>query len=435
MLESAATANASNVLSALVTAHVRDADSVRIRYRLSGTPSSADSVTPAVAVAGDTTVLPLLGLLPGSRYEVRVEVSNRRARALGAVLSVTTGQLPDDLPRFEASGPDASPGFVVLAAGMYGLVIDNTGRVVWYHRFPHGPGLNFVALSNGHFAARPMMSDPATIGPWVVLDVLGREVAQVTCALGLRPRLHELRVGDDGSHWLLCDETRVMDLTAHGGVSAARVMGTAIQQIGRDGALLFHWSPFDHLAITDLDSTARLGPSVNWTHANAIDFDDDGHLVVSFRSLNEITKIDRRTGAVLWRMGGRRNQFSFTNTDVPAFSGQHSARFCANGELLLLDNYGNPLETRAERYALDQARRTARLVHSYGSAGRALTMVGGSVQPLPGDRTLVSFGTAGRVEEYDATGRLRWQINGHAGYVFRAQRIASLYAPGMQSAR
>jgi len=58
-------------------------------------------------------------------------------------------------------------------------------------------------------------------------------------------------------------------------------------------------------------------------------------------------------------------------------------------------------------------------------------MIGGSVQSLPGGHTLVSFGTAGRVEEYDAAGRVVWRFEGNAGYVFRAQRIRSLYSPGV----
>jgi hypothetical protein len=97
----------------------------------------------------------------------------------------------------------------------------------------------------------------------------------------------------------------------------------------------------------------------------------------------------------------------------------------------LLDNIGDADQSRAERYVLDERARTARLVQSYGSAPGVVTLIGGSVQALPGDRTLVSFGTAGRVEEYDASGRVVWSIDGHAGYVFRAQRIRSLYAPGV----
>ena len=50
---------------------------------------------------------------------------------------------------------------------------------------------------------------------------------------------------------------------------------------------------------------------------------------------------------------------------------------------------------------------------------------------MPDGRTLVSFGTAGRVEEYDATGNVVWRIEASPGYVFRAQRMKSLYQPGV----
>jgi len=91
---------------------------------------------------------------------------------------------------------------------------------------------------------------------------------------------------------------------------------------------------------------------------------------------------------------------------------------------------GDPTESRAEWYTIDERARTARLVQSHGTPG-VVTLIGGSLQSLPGSRTLVSFGTAGRVEEYDAAGRVVWRIEGNPGYVFRAQRIRSLYSPGV----
>ena len=113
---------------------------------------------------------------------------------------------------------------------------------------------------------------------------------------------------------------------------------------------------------------------------------------------------------------------------MPAFAHQHSVRAIGPGALVLLDNVGNPTESGAERYELDERAMTARLVRSYAALPRVVTQIGGSTQPLPGGRTLVSFGTAGRVEEYDATGNVVWRIQGNAGYVFRAVRIQSLYS-------
>jgi hypothetical protein len=102
---------------------------------------------------------------------------------------------------------------------------------------------------------------------------------------------------------------------------------------------------------------------------------------------------------------------------------------------MILDNLGTPTESRAEAYIVNEAARIARLTQSYSSAPGVVTQIGGSVQSLPEGRTLVSFGTAGRVEEYDAAGRVMWRIDGNPGYVFRAQRILSLYAPGVGTTR
>ena len=422
--------NPTNVLSAVVSVRVGDAESVAVRFSFPGNALPADSLTPAVSVAGDSALVAVLGLHPARAYTLRPVAYGAGGETLGEALEFTTETLPSDLPRYTASGTDPSPGFVVFAAGPFGLVIDNTGRVVWYRRFPNdGPGLNFIAQPNGRFAARPP-NGPTDLGHWVEIDPLGGVTREPGCGRGLRPRLHDFIGEPDGSYWLLCDETRSMDLTGVGGVANASVTGTVVQHLSASGEVLFDWSPFDHFGITDGNPDERRRASVNWTHGNAIDFDSDGNLIVSFRNLNEVTKIDVRTGEVLWRLGGRRNEFTFVDAPTPSFAGQHSARAYAPGALMLLDNIGDLTESRAEWYAIDERTRTARLVKWHGTPG-VITLIGGSVQSLPGSRTLVSFGTAGRVEEYDAAGRVVWRFEGNAGYVFRAQRIRSLYSPGV----
>jgi hypothetical protein len=426
--------NPHNVLSAVVTARVGAADSCVVHFRRAD-QSDEDNVTVAVPVNADSIVIPVLGLLPGQRYAMRVVAYGPGGNTSGSALEFTTGFVPGDLPSYTAAGSDPLPGFVVFAAGKYGIVIDNTGRVVWYRRFPEGPGLNFMAQPNGRYVARPVTPDPADAEPWLELDALGNLTRALDCGSGLTARFHDMIAAPDGSYWLLCDETRALDLSAIGGVAQAQVTGTGVQHRAADGTMLFRWTPFDHFAITDVDPAERTGRFVNWTHGNALDVDTDGNIIVSFRNLNEITKINAVTGDVMWRLGGRRNQFAFRGTTMPAFSHQHGARVYGSAALVLLDNTGDPDASRAERYALDERTRTAQLVRSYGPGASVVTLIGGSVQDLPQGRTLVSFGTAGRVEEYDAQGRVVWRIEGNAGYVFRAQRISSLYAPGAGLAR
>ena len=430
-----AVGNPDNALSAVISIRVRNADSVGVHFHVGDVLSGSDSVTPAVKVVGDSAIIPVLGLVPASDYTLRAVAYGAGGSTLSDAIRLSTADLPTDLPHYSATGSDPSPGYVVFAAGMYGLVIDNTGRVVWYHRFPNGPGLSFMAQPNGRYVARPSTPDPTDIEPWVEIDPLGNITRTLTCGHALQPRPHDMISQLDGSYWLLCDEVRTMDLTAFGGVKEARVTTQAIEHIAGDGTVLFHWSPFDHFAITDGELADRTGVNVNWTHGNALDLDTDGNLIVSFRNLGEITKIDTKSGAVIWRLGGRANQFTFLDVAAPAFSGQHSVRVPAPGAIMILDNIGTPGESRSERYAIDQAAMTARLIGSYSSTPSVVTLIGGSVQSLSGGRTLVSFGTAGRVEEYDASGQVKWSISGAAGYVFRAERIRSLYAPGVGTMR
>jgi hypothetical protein len=430
IVESAVAPNPNNVLSAVVTANVRSADSLAVRF---GSAGMFDNVTPAVAVDGEAVTIPVLGLLPEQEYALRVEAFGC-GTAAGAAMGHLTGSLPVDLPVYVASGPDPSPGYVAFAAGRYGLVIDNTGRVVWYHRFPDGAGLNFQPQPTGRYMAFPPRIGAAAPGEWQELDPLGNLTRAFGCVAGLPTRFHDLIALRDGSYWVMCDETRQMDLTAHGGVANAQVTGTQVQHVSGSGDLLFQWSPFDHFDITDLDPGSRTGPVVNWTHGNAIDLDDEGNLLISFRSLDEITKIETSTGDVLWRLGGRRNQFSFLDTSIPPFMRQHGLRVTGRGQLILLDNLGEPAGSRVERYEVEAGAssvfgRTARLISTYAPDSRVVAQLGGTTQPLPGGRTLVAYGNGGRVEEYDAEGQVGWRIEGNPGYIFRAQRIRSLYQP------
>jgi hypothetical protein len=107
----------------------------------------------------------------------------------------------------------------------------------------------------------------------------------------------------------------------------------------------------------------------------------------------------------------------------------------SGGELVLLDNFGQAEGSRAERYALDEAGRTARLTGTYAPSSATWASLGGTTQVLPGHHTLVAFGSGGVVQEYDGEGSVVWGIEGNPGYVFRAQRIRSLYHPEIGLAR
>jgi hypothetical protein len=425
---SQATAVPTMVIAARVTATLRHADSAAVRY---GAPGAAlDSITPAVAIGTDsaTVVLPVLGLRPQTAYDLQVVAWAHDQPSTGELLRVTTGALPFDLPSFTAGGSAPLPGLVAFALGSYGLVIDNTGRVVWYRALPGGATLNFQPQPNGHFFTSPTNAPPGDLAPWVELDEVGEVVRTFGCAEGLRSRFHDILVEPDGGYWILCDETRTMDLLAVGGDAVTAVTASVVEHVGADGGVRFRWNAFDHFALTDLDPAFRVGPTVNFTHANAFDFDGAGRLLVSFRSLSEVTAIDLASGEVAWRMGGAANQFTFDEAGRP-FARQHGLRVDADGRLVLLDNLGQPDGSRVERFALGSGREATRTGSLAGSPP-VTALLGGAVQLLPEGHVLASYGNGDRVQEYDAAGNVAWEIHGDPGYVYRATRIASLYRPG-----
>jgi hypothetical protein len=426
-------ANPNMEISALVLFQ-GSGDSVRVRYRVAA--QDQDSLTPAFPVSSaEEDTIPVLGLIPVTGYQVRLVVYGGGSSSLDSLvsdpLSFSTGSLPLDLPVYHASGTTPLDGYIVFSAAPFGIIIDGTGRVVWYKRFPGtGPSLNFMAQPTGTLVGRLNTEDPADDDPFIELDPAGFERRQLRCANNRPLRFHDLLLSGDGSYWIMCDETRAMDLSALGGDANAQVTGTTLQHVDPAGTLLFEWTPFDHFLITDADTSVyRAQAAVNWTHGNSFDFDDDGNILIAFRSLSEITKINSQSGEVMWRMGGLRNEFTFQGAPDAGFSRQHNVRIVGPGRFIILDNLGTINESRYERYSVDANALTATLEQSYASTPSVQTLIGGSVQAAGSDRYLVSFGTEGRVELFDGSGLKLWNIEGNPGYVFRAQRILSLYSP------
>ena len=84
---------------------------------------------------------------------------------------------------------------------------------------------------------------------------------------------------------------------------------------------------------------------------------------------------------------------------------------------------------------MDGSGLTLRLAGTYSPTEATRATLGGTTQLLADGHTLVAFGDGAAVIEYDATGAIAWRIEGDPGYVFRAQRIRSLYHPEVGLAR
>ena len=81
-------------------------------------------------------------------------------------------------------------------------------------------------------------------------------------------------------------------------------------------------------------------------HINSIDVDSDGNLLISGRHTWAVYKIDRHTGAVIWRLNGKLSDFAMNPTTQFAF--QHHVRHHPGNQLTMFDDGGDrPTWTRA----------------------------------------------------------------------------------------
>ena len=291
---------------------------------------------------------------------------------------------------------------MVFAAGAFGLVIDNTGRVVWYRRFPkNGPGLNFIAQPNGRFTARPP-NEPTDLGHWVEVDPLGSVTRELGCARGFRPRLHDFIGETDG---LLAALTRwSMDLT--GGRRGERIgdRDRRAAPLGKRRRAV-RLSP---LTTSQWDGNPDDLPGVRQLDARDDRLRQRRNLIVSFRNPSEVTKIDVRTGDVLCLVVVE--TIHVRRSPTPSFASQRRVRVRA-GCAHAARQRRRLTESRAEWYDRRvDAHRTAGSVTARPASSRSSAA---ACSPTRG-HTLASFGTAGRVEEYDADGR-SYGIDGTRG--------------------
>ena len=378
-----------NVISGEATVRATGYQHAFLRYT-DGTGEVRES--PLYPFGPDSTSRPaLLGLSPETSYEIDVVLSDPGELSV-ETLSLTTEALPEWLPAVTPVGTDTTPGFLTLSVPDGPVIVDNAGRVVWYRYDPDITLVNFQAHPAGIYTSYGLTND---VRAYRVLDELGRETGRIRC-VEYETRPHEIRVLADGRALVMCDDVRTEDLSPYGGSPTAQVNWTVVQRLAVDGSLEWEWHTADHFDVTDTSAETLEGITVlNLTHGNSIDIDPDGNYLFSFRNLNEVTRVNATTG-----------------------------------EIQLLDN-SNEAPSRLLRYRLDESAKTATLVWEYIDGPEIHALVGGSTQVYADGGGLVSIGREGRVAEVDAFGDRRWELTGIDDlYVFRSERISSLYASG-----
>ena len=313
--------------------------------------------------------------------------------------------------------------------GYGALIVDGLGQPIW---FKPESTKTAIGLRVQKYKGKPVITwyEGDVLGGYggdfIVADQSYREIARVTAGHGEHGDLHEFLLTSRGTALITIYSNIPFDLTSVGGSANGQLTEGVIQEIDvASGKVLTEWRSAAHVGLDESYLPSVKADVADYFHLNSVGVDTDGHLLVSARHTCAVYKLDRKTGAVLWRLGGKRSDF----TIVPGaeFSFQHDVRRHADGTVTIFDNNAAaPTATthsRPMRLALDMGAMSARLVVEYQPETPRTTWAMGNLEQLPDGGAFVGWGTAGAFTEFAPDGTVRFDATLADGSVtYRAFR-------------
>ncbi len=308
------------------------------------------------------------------------------------------------------------------------MILNNAGHLVWYMRRDH----KVRDLKVVEYQGRPMLAWHEALAKrhhvYYLMDQSYRIVRSIDVGGGMKTDMHELQITPQGTALLGAQPF----FRRHG----KKLQDQVIREIDlATGAVIFQWRARDHvpLSASYFRRPGRDGV-VDFFHGNSIRLTPDGNLLVSARNTSAVYKIDRRTGRIIWTLGGRRDSFDLVSKHPRwQFCHQHDVTQLPNGHILLFDDgasykrSGCPSHTaRAQEFALLPHHRV-KLVRQFRSEtaspdgrGYMAWYVGSARRESNGD-TLVSWGNLPQITEFDSRGRINFGLT-LANWTYRAVR-------------
>lgn len=315
------------------------------------------------------------------------------------------------------------------------LIADNAGRPIWIRPDTGSNAANFRPAA---YRGKPVLTwwegsvnGGFGAGQLVIMDDTYTELLRFGAGAGRKADIHEFQITPQNTALILTDTG--VSLPAGGSPPPWQNWDCIVEEVDiATGAVLFEWHSADHISPDEsvipppgttpspsattntLAGTATATPAgsipaqaipvYDSVHANAIELDTDGNLIVSARNTSAIYKVDRSTGEIRWRLGGKRSDFKMG--PGATFALQHDPRRHPDGTLSVFDDGAAPSTSRAIVLDVDEAAMTATLVRSYGHPHGKLAMSQGNMQVLPNGNVFVGWGSTGSASEFSADGQL-----------------------------
>jgi hypothetical protein len=336
--------------------------------------------------------------------------------------------LPDVTITVPANGTVAGHIFLTPASGtgLWGpLMVDEKGSPIWFRKVPD-PATVAIDFKTQRYQNQPVLTWwEGTIGgtggqgvgqgEFVIADQSYREIARVRAAGTEQADQHDFVLTPTGTALFWVYNPIPYDLSPVGGPADGVLHDGVIQEIDiRTGRKVFEWRARDHVGLDESYAPLPQGHSAHlpydYFHANSVGLAADGDIIVSARHTWTTYKIDKRTGAVLWRLGGKKSTFS--QDEKSKFSWQHDFRQRRDGSYSVFDNGAGVTKerdySRGLVLRLDESKKTATFVAEYVHPDRLSAPTQGNFRELADGGSFIGWGQMPHFTEHnpDTTVRL-----------------------------
>jgi hypothetical protein len=322
-----------------------------------------------------------------------------------------------------------SPGYIFvtprakLGQSTGPTILNADGKVVWFHRL--SPRRTSAGLRPQVYQGKPVLvwgerpplvheGDNYRGGPHTVYDVIAdtsyRIIARIRArGHGVRTDLHEFGISKRSTALVLGWRVLNRNLRRYGGPRHSAILDNVIQEIDiKTGRVLFDWSAARHLS--PRNSYVRPPAKGAWDafHFNSISEDTDGNLLLTSRHMSAVYKVNRRSGRVMWKLGGRHGDFRLGRG--ARFHYPHDAQRAPDGTITIFDNNAGPTApggpSRGLRLLVDAKKHTATVLRAFPHPAGYKSTSQGNTDELPGGNVFVGWGISPWFSEYTADGRL-----------------------------
>ena len=329
-----------------------------------------------------------------------------------------TARVAGMAPGYEFVAPIRGPGPVPGPMfGQYGpLLLDGNGSPVWTLPAPAGQeDFNFREQTyNGAPVLTWWQGQLAPIGVGTGINLIYddhyRQLAVVKAGNGLSADIHDFVITPQNTALITAYEPLNENLAPYGGAANATMFDSVVQEIDiKTGLVMWEWHQLGHIDLADSEAPPQANVTWDPFHVNSEQVLANGNIVISDRNTWGIYQINKATGKLIWRLGGKRS--TFAQAPGAGFAWQHDAHYnAASNTVSLFDDEAAPAlasQSRGLVLKLDPVARTATLAHQYVHT-TPLLLAGsqGNMQTLPNGDVLVGWGAQPFLTEYTSDGQV-----------------------------